>query len=231
MPASRLGPLAAALLLGLLLLVLPPVRSDTETQKAGVCPELQGDLNCTEECVSDRDCADNLKCCRAGCVAVCVLPNGNPAATSAERAGGWEGAGRPGSGKRGAPGPRTRGRVEAMEPDSQSPPAPDPGRDKGVAEAQPKGRRPLHRLLSPWCVTGFRGKGLRRRAHLLASPLPTLFYSLFLSEKPGSCPQLSSGFLPLGFCHDLCQVDSQCPGQKKCCLNGCGNAYCATPHF
>ncbi|XP_049725833.1 WAP four-disulfide core domain protein 2 [Elephas maximus indicus] len=125
MPASRLGPLAAALLLGLLLLGLPPVRSDTETQKAGVCPELQGDLNCTEECVSDRDCADNLKCCRAGCVAVCVLPN----------------------------------------------------------------------------------------------------------EKPGSCPQLSSGFLPLGFCHDLCQVDSQCPGQKKCCLNGCGNAYCATPHF
>ncbi|KAM9248281.1 WAP four-disulfide core domain protein 2 [Dugong dugon] len=78
MPASRLGPLAAALLLGLLLLGLPPVRSDTETQKPGVCPELQGDLNGMEECISDGDCAENLKCCRAGCSAVCVMPNEKP---------------------------------------------------------------------------------------------------------------------------------------------------------
>ncbi|KAL0594918.1 WAP four-disulfide core domain protein 2 [Plecturocebus cupreus] len=41
----------------------------------GVCPKLQADQNCTQECVSDSECADNLKCCRAGCATFCALPN------------------------------------------------------------------------------------------------------------------------------------------------------------
>ncbi|XP_012513364.1 PREDICTED: WAP four-disulfide core domain protein 2 [Propithecus coquereli] len=74
MPACRLGALTAALLLGLLLLDLPPV-TGTGAEKMGVCPELEANLNCTEECHSDSECADNLKCCPAGCATVCSVPN------------------------------------------------------------------------------------------------------------------------------------------------------------
>ncbi|XP_007936573.1 WAP four-disulfide core domain protein 2 [Orycteropus afer afer] len=77
MPTRCLGPLAAALLLGLLLPRLPLGHGDT-AQKPGVCPQLQGDQNCTEECVSDGDCADNLKCCPAGCASLCALPDEKP---------------------------------------------------------------------------------------------------------------------------------------------------------
>lgn len=59
----------------------------------GVCPELKEDLNCTQECSSDGDCADNLKCCRVGCATVCHLPNGNPWATSRARGGAQGGGG------------------------------------------------------------------------------------------------------------------------------------------
>ncbi|XP_062969684.1 WAP four-disulfide core domain protein 2 isoform X2 [Cynocephalus volans] len=77
MPVCRLGPLAAALL-GLLLLGLRPV---TGAEKAGVCPQLQETAQCTQECVSDSECAGNLKCCRAACSSVCSVPNA-PATTS-----------------------------------------------------------------------------------------------------------------------------------------------------
>uniref|UniRef100_M3Z1Q5 WAP four-disulfide core domain protein 2 n=1 Tax=Mustela putorius furo TaxID=9669 RepID=M3Z1Q5_MUSPF len=77
MPACRPGPLAVVLLLGLLLLGLPRVPGG-EAEKPGVCPQLQADLNCTQECLSDAQCADNLKCCQAGCATICHLPNGNP---------------------------------------------------------------------------------------------------------------------------------------------------------
>ncbi|TEA15391.1 WAP four-disulfide core domain protein 2 [Globicephala melas] len=73
MPTCRLGLLVAALLLGLLL-GLPPV-TGTGAEKSGVCPALEADLNCTQECLSDGECADNLKCCRAGCATVCQMPN------------------------------------------------------------------------------------------------------------------------------------------------------------
>ncbi|NP_001075823.1 WAP four-disulfide core domain protein 2 precursor [Oryctolagus cuniculus] len=75
MPASRLVPLGAVLLLGLLLLLeLPPV-TGTGADKPGVCPQLSADLNCTQDCRADQDCAENLKCCRAGCSAICSIPN------------------------------------------------------------------------------------------------------------------------------------------------------------
>uniref|UniRef100_A0A8C0DHG8 WAP four-disulfide core domain protein 2 n=1 Tax=Balaenoptera musculus TaxID=9771 RepID=A0A8C0DHG8_BALMU len=77
MPACRyLSQLIATLLLGLPPL---PVRlPGTGAEKSGVCPTLEVDLNCTQECLSDAECADNLKCCRAGCTTVCQMPNGNP---------------------------------------------------------------------------------------------------------------------------------------------------------
>ncbi|XP_008052919.1 WAP four-disulfide core domain protein 2 [Carlito syrichta] len=74
MPACCFGPLAAAFLLGQLLLGLPPAKG-AGAEKTGVCPEIQPEQNCTQECLSDSDCPDNLKCCRAGCVSLCSLPN------------------------------------------------------------------------------------------------------------------------------------------------------------
>ncbi|XP_012635714.1 WAP four-disulfide core domain protein 2 [Microcebus murinus] len=74
MPACRLGRLTAALLLGLLLLGLPSV-TGTEAEKTGVCPIIPPGLNCSQECQSDSECGDNLKCCRAGCGTVCSVPD------------------------------------------------------------------------------------------------------------------------------------------------------------
>ncbi|XP_003787693.1 WAP four-disulfide core domain protein 2 [Otolemur garnettii] len=74
MPACRLGPLTAALLLGLLLLGLPAV-TGTGTEKPGVCPHLDEKAKCTSECKSDSECKDNLKCCQAGCAFICSMPN------------------------------------------------------------------------------------------------------------------------------------------------------------
>ncbi|XP_027810170.1 WAP four-disulfide core domain protein 2 [Marmota flaviventris] len=76
MPVPRLCALAAALLLGLLLLGLPPATGAGE--RAGVCPQLPADVNCTKECLSDSDCADYRKCCQAGCGSVCSIPNEKP---------------------------------------------------------------------------------------------------------------------------------------------------------
>uniref|UniRef100_A0A452VMM7 WAP four-disulfide core domain protein 2 n=1 Tax=Ursus maritimus TaxID=29073 RepID=A0A452VMM7_URSMA len=63
--------------------VAPTMREDAK--KPGVCPQLQADLNCTQECLSDAQCAGNLKCCQAGCATRCHLPNGNPGAPRAGR--------------------------------------------------------------------------------------------------------------------------------------------------
>ncbi|XP_006881794.1 PREDICTED: WAP four-disulfide core domain protein 2 [Elephantulus edwardii] len=178
MLARCLGPLAAALLLGLLLLDLPAGHSNTDAPKAGVCPKLPEDQNCTVECVSDRNCTDNLKCCHYGCASLCVLPN-----------------------------------------------APSPERDKGIAEEQSSGATPAES--EPFVRDGFpgvhsgtlfRGRGAWACGKLGAG-----------SEKPGFCPNLGSSILPLGFCHDQCNVDSDCSGPGKCCVNGCGKLSCATP--
>ncbi|XP_008159358.2 WAP four-disulfide core domain protein 2 [Eptesicus fuscus] len=75
MTTRRYG-LLAALLLGLLLRFAEV--PGTAAEKTGVCPELKEELNCTQECSSDGECADNLKCCRAGCAALCLLPNEKP---------------------------------------------------------------------------------------------------------------------------------------------------------
>ncbi|KAH0503439.1 WAP four-disulfide core domain protein 2 [Microtus ochrogaster] len=48
-------------------------------------------------------------------------------------------------------------------------------------------------------------------------------------EKQGSCTSVD--FPKLGICEDQFQVDSQCPGNMKCCRNGRGEMTCATPKF
>ncbi|XP_004469905.3 WAP four-disulfide core domain protein 2 [Dasypus novemcinctus] len=84
MPPCRLGPLAAALLLGLLPLRLPAVGNHTTPPttpvpalevKGGLCPNPKGEQNCTDDCYSDSDCEDNLKCCWAGCATRCLMPD------------------------------------------------------------------------------------------------------------------------------------------------------------
>ncbi|XP_040837010.1 WAP four-disulfide core domain protein 2 [Ochotona curzoniae] len=78
MPALRLGRLLLSVaLLGLLLLLVDlPRVSGTGTDKPGVCPRLPPDLNCTQECLADQDCPENLKCCWASkCASACSIPN------------------------------------------------------------------------------------------------------------------------------------------------------------
>ena len=36
-------------------------------------------------------------------------------------------------------------------------------------------------------------------------------------QKPGNCPKQE-----LGHCGILCNGDDECPGDTKCCFNGCG---------
>ncbi|XP_039768729.1 WAP four-disulfide core domain protein 2 isoform X2 [Ornithorhynchus anatinus] len=71
-----LGPLAALLALLLLGFFPPPAFGQNATVKAGVCPERPAADNCTEDCLSDGDCPDTSKCCRAGCSSQCLIPNG-----------------------------------------------------------------------------------------------------------------------------------------------------------
>lgn len=42
-------------------------------------------------------------------------------------------------------------------------------------------------------------------------------------SKSGACPKLSTNN-PYATCEEECQNDSQCPGEKKCCYNGCGRS-------
>uniref|UniRef100_A0A2K5SBX5 WAP four-disulfide core domain 2 n=2 Tax=Cebidae TaxID=9498 RepID=A0A2K5SBX5_CEBIM len=75
MPASRLGPLAAALLLGLLLFGFTLV-----PDKEGSCPQVNSVFPqlglCQDQCQVDSQCPGRMKCCRNGCGKVsCVTPN------------------------------------------------------------------------------------------------------------------------------------------------------------
>ncbi|TSP68478.1 WAP four-disulfide core domain protein 18 [Bagarius yarrelli] len=44
--------------------------------------------------------------------------------------------------------------------------------------------------------------------------------------KPGICPWRKLG---LGHCAEYCTNDSDCPGEEKCCSNGCGH-QCTIPY-
>ena len=93
-----------------------PVRlPGTGAEKSGVCPALEVDLNCTQECLSDGECADNLKCCRAGCATVCQMPNGNPGGPTRGR--GWRVTAAPGSGAGALPTQESLARSRWMDPD------------------------------------------------------------------------------------------------------------------
>lgn len=48
------------------------------SEKEGECPDTVVEAaNCTEECQTDSDCEENLKCCQTGCGWSCQIPNGN----------------------------------------------------------------------------------------------------------------------------------------------------------
>jgi hypothetical protein len=50
------------------------------------------------------------------------------------------------------------------------------------------------------------------------------FYNFLVEvKKPGNCPD--PGF---GLCVITCQGDDSCPGNNKCCFNGCGYT-CSSP--
>uniref|UniRef100_A0A8C3VV25 WAP domain-containing protein n=1 Tax=Catagonus wagneri TaxID=51154 RepID=A0A8C3VV25_9CETA len=41
-----------------------------ERENSGVCPALGVDPNCRQECLSDGECAHDLKCCQGGCATI-----------------------------------------------------------------------------------------------------------------------------------------------------------------
>ncbi|XP_070535888.1 uncharacterized protein [Ptychodera flava] len=47
-----------------------------------------------------------------------------------------------------------------------------------------------------------------------------------VKAKEGKCPVLQQGFM--GICYKMCNTDSDCAGNKKCCSNGCG-LLCSDP--
>ena len=47
----------------------------------------------------------------------------------------------------------------------------------------------------------------------------------FKTEKRGECPDMSG---LMGICVEGCSGDSDCPGEQKCCSNGCGHT-CMDP--
>ena len=46
------------------------------------------------------------------------------------------------------------------------------------------------------------------------------------SSRPGECPSPPEG--AAGICLEMCNVDTNCPGDLKCCSNGCGHV-CTNP--
>ncbi|KFO22358.1 Extracellular peptidase inhibitor [Fukomys damarensis] len=47
-------------------------------------------------------------------------------------------------------------------------------------------------------------------------------------QKPGDCPEVPRG--QFGICAEACSGDQSCPGEQKCCRNGCGHV-CKSPVF
>ncbi|CAG2200677.1 unnamed protein product [Mytilus edulis] len=50
--------------------------------------------------------------------------------------------------------------------------------------------------------------------------------SLFKEIKPGFCPPVPKD--SVGVCVEYCSSDDTCPGEQKCCSNGCGH-FCSVP--
>ncbi len=50
--------------------------------------------------------------------------------------------------------------------------------------------------------------------------------SFFLASDDGVCPAVAAGFF--GLCSEDCSTDVDCPGDDKCCSNGCGH-LCVAP--
>ncbi|XP_052040208.1 WAP four-disulfide core domain protein 2 [Apodemus sylvaticus] len=171
MPACRLCLLAAGLLLGLLLFT-PLSATGTGAEKPGVCPQLEPITDCTKECAWDKDCADNRKCCPAGCSSVCSNPNGQ-------------------------------------------------------TEGEPSGTK-LSETGTTTVSAGLAHTTLLSGGQVSTKP-PAVTREGGNREKKGTCPSVD--FPKLGLCEDQCQVDSECPGNMKCCRNGCGKMACTTPKF
>ncbi|XP_052225990.1 waprin-Thr1-like [Dreissena polymorpha] len=48
---------------------------------------------------------------------------------------------------------------------------------------------------------------------------------IYRRDKPGFCPPNDGS----GHCAELCTSDYSCPGNQKCCSNGCGGNSCDEP--
>ena len=64
--------------------------------------------------------------------------------------------------------------------------------------------------------------------HVFGASVQFLMLLLFFDgansfEKPGTCPETSGGI-----CILECESDDVCPGEEKCCYNGCGHT-CQRP--
>ncbi|XP_056589553.1 WAP four-disulfide core domain protein 3 [Triplophysa dalaica] len=155
------------------------------TVKPGVCPRARFEEEvkpgvCAELCVNDGDCPGNKKCCRNGCGSQCTTPKKDIV--------------KPGV----CPRTRFEERVkpavcaELCDNDSDC-----PGDEKCCSRPNGCGRQctPPQKVI----------------------------------VKPGVCPRARFEVdVKPGVCAELCDNDSDCPGEKKCCRNGCGS-QCTTP--
>ncbi|XP_070557411.1 balbiani ring protein 3-like [Ptychodera flava] len=181
--------------------------SPAKKEKPGSCPAVEPGVSgvCIEFCSSDDDCIAEEKCCSNGCGHICLPPF--------DLGGGGGGDNR---------------KDEGDLPDCQ----------KELQEVQRRGSPPgsftptcagdgyyhkkqcYHSIGYCWCSS--------KDGEEVAGTRTNVRYGDTLDcDKPGTCPAVEPGYF--GSCAELCTYDHDCPGDEKCCSNGCGHSCIRVP--
>ncbi|XP_075929276.1 uncharacterized protein LOC116950820 isoform X2 [Petromyzon marinus] len=168
--------------------------------KPGSCPTLPPDTvgTCDEACTVDESCPGEQKCCSNGCGHSCVQPE-DLILKDAELV-----PVKPGS----CPTlpPDTVGTCDEACTDDDS----CPGEQKCCSNGCG------HSCVDPQVL----------RPSGLTLPVLKPIQVEPVAVKPGSCPTLPPD--TMGTCDEACTDDDSCPGEQKCCSNGCGHS-CVDP--
>ncbi|XP_075929275.1 uncharacterized protein LOC116950820 isoform X1 [Petromyzon marinus] len=194
--SSRLALPMMIAMLQLLLLQSP----SAVAVKPGSCPTLPPDTvgTCDEACTVDESCPGEQKCCSNGCGHSCVQPE-DLILKDAELV-----PVKPGS----CPTlpPDTVGTCDEACTDDDS----CPGEQKCCSNGCG------HSCVDPQVL----------RPSGLTLPVLKPIQVEPVAVKPGSCPTPPPD--AVGTCDEACTVDESCPGEQKCCSNGCGHS-CVQP--
>nr|XP_034977869.1 keratin-associated protein 10-7-like [Zootoca vivipara] len=176
--------------------------------RPGICPRKAAWPNgtpCGNRCEGDSDCPENQKCCFAGCGLECLNPSAENPAPCAE-----------------APAKTTPKRcIDFCQDDFGC-----PGSEKCVATDCGFKCSALHpaatktSTVAPRLVRAtFSAPGQPAKGPILTPPPAA-------AERPGACPVVPSN--TPRWCWQGCRKDSECPGARKCCWNGC-TRVCLVP--